>query len=417
MQKLSIETFLEIYHSIRANQIRAVLSGFGIAWGILILVVLLGTGRGFQHSVMDLFSAFAQKSIYVYGGTTSMQHENISEGKQIRFDRRFLQRLQNRFPEIEAISPEISFHLPVQSGTRHGVFKISGVEADYMQIRILQVKKGGRLFNRADVDRERNVAIIGENAANILFGNTEALGKNIQVSGLFYRVIGVLKNENLFGTQEINTIYIPFSAYLRNINSHPEFGTFGLRLVQEADSRQFEEDLRNYIANQLQFSSSDQQAVYIANIETQTSAFESLFKGLRQIIWAFGFCFLVSGVVGICNIMFVIVKERTNEIGIRKAVGATPRSIISLVLLESIIITTVSGLLGLFVGKGILMFINWLITISENDMLIKQTAFDYQTALGALIVLIVSGIIAGALPAIKASTIQPIDAIRYGNIG
>ena len=417
MQSLSIETLSEIYHSVRANKIRAVLSGFGVAWGILILVVLLGIGQGFQHSVMDIFSAFAQKSIYVYGGTTSMQHGNISEGRQVRFDRRFLQRLQHRYPEIEVISPRVSSHLQIQSGTRSGVFNLSGVEADYMQIRILRVREGGRLFNRADIARERNVAIIGENVANILFGHTEALGKDIQISGLLYKVIGVLRNDDLFGAQEINSVFIPFSTYIRNVNSQSEFTVFGLRLAQDTDSRKFEENLRNYIANQLQFSVNDRQAVFIANFETQTSAFESLFKGLRQIIWVFGFCFLVSGVAGICNTMFMIVKERTNEIGIRKAIGATPRSIISLVLLESIIITAIAGLTGLFAGKGILMFINWLITMSENEILIEQTLFDYRTALGALIVLIISGIIAGALPAIKASTIQPIDAIRYGNIG
>ncbi|GHV20717.1 hypothetical protein FACS1894174_03100 [Bacteroidia bacterium] len=133
-----IETFLEIYHSIKANKIRTVLSGFGISWGILILVVLLGTGQGFQNSVMDLFSAFAQKSVYVYGGSTSMKYENIKEGKEIRFDKKDLHYLQNRYPEIATISPEISSSMQVQSGTKTGTFKITGVEADYMQIRILR---------------------------------------------------------------------------------------------------------------------------------------------------------------------------------------------------------------------------------------------------------------------------------------
>lgn len=412
-----IETFLEIYHSIKANKIRTVLSGFGISWGILILVVLLGTGQGFQNSVMDLFSAFAQKSVYVYGGSTSMKYENIKEGKEIRFDKKDLHYLQNRYPEIATISPEISSSMQVQSGTKTGTFKIIGVEADYMQIRILQVKTGGRLFNRADINEERNVAIIGENVATILFGNTEALGKDIHVAGLFYKVVGVLKNEDLFGSYEINSVYIPFPSYLRNISNHPEFNTFCLCLTPESDSKRFEENLRNCMAHQLHFSSGDKQAVYITNFETQTSSFESLFKGLRQIIWTFGICFLISGVVGISNIMFVIVKERTNEIGIRLAVGATPRSIIHLVLLESIVITTVAGLAGIITGRGILMFINWLLTFSEKNMLLKQTSFDYRTTLVAMVILVLAGIIAGAFPAIKASTIQPIDAIRYENRG
>lgn len=136
MQTPSIETLLEIYQSIRVNKIRTILSGFGIAWGILILVVLLGASRGFQDSVLSLFSPFAQKSIYVYGGSTSMKYENIKEGREIRFNKMFLQQLQNLYPEITAISPESSSNLPAQNGDKSGTFKITGVEADYMQIRI-----------------------------------------------------------------------------------------------------------------------------------------------------------------------------------------------------------------------------------------------------------------------------------------
>ena len=417
MQTPGIETLLEIYHSMRSNKVRTILSGFGIAWGILILVVLLGAGQGFQDSVMNLFSPYAQKSIYIYGGSTSMKFENIKEGKEIRFNKTFLQQLQNLYPEMEAVSPEISSTLLAQNGDKSGTFKIVGVETDYMQIRILQVKNEGRLFNRMDVENERNVAIIGENTATVLFRKEEALGKKIQINGVFYKVIGVLKNDNLFGSYEINSIYIPFSTYMMNVNSNPEFSAFCLQLTHNTDSKKFEEKLRNYVSNKLQFSTEDKQALYIANFETQTSSFESLFKGIRQVIWGFGTCFLISGVVGVANVMFVIVKERTNEIGIRLAVGATPGSIIQLIILESIIITAVAGLIGLIAGKGILMFINWLLTFSEKNMLLKETIFDYRTAIGALFVLVIAGIISGMFPAIKASTINPIDAIRYENIG
>ena len=150
----------------------------------------------------------------------------------------------------------------------------------------------------------------------------------------------------------------------------------------------------------------------------QTSAFETLFNGIRSFIWVVGICFLISGVVGISNIMFVIVKERTNEIGIRMAVGASPRSIINLILLESIVITTIAGLIGIITGKGILMGFNWLLTFSKDDsILIKQASFDFYTAFAALVILVIAGVIAGAFPAIKASTIEPVDAIRYENRG
>jgi putative ABC transport system permease protein len=412
---LRIEIFQETFHSIKQNKLRAVLSGFGISWGILILVVLLGTGTGFQEAVMNLFSVFAQKSIYVYGGETSLKHNNIKEGKTIRFDERYLKALQRKFPEIEFISPEISSSLLVQNTTKSSVFNIIGVNPDYMQIKILQVKEDGRLFNRTDAGKERNVAIIGENVATRLFGNQTALNQQINVSGLCFRIIGILKNDNIFSAADINSVYIPYSTYLQTINCNPAFSAFCLSLTRTSDSKKFEENLHNYLAYHSGFSSGDQQALYIANFETQTSAFESLFKGLRYFIWGVGICFLISGIVGISNIMFVIIKERTNEIGIRRTVGATPQSILYLILLESIVITTASGLMGLIIGKSILLLIDWILSIIKDNTFMQHTTLNINVAFLALVILIMAGAIAGAFPAAKASTIEPIDAIRYEN--
>jgi putative ABC transport system permease protein len=366
---------------------------------------------------MNLFSVFAQKSLYVYGGRTSEKHRNIKEGQEIRFDEKYLELLKNRYPEIEAVSPETSTSSLVQNEAKNGTFRITGVNEDYMKIKILNVKEGGRLFNRVDLENERNVAIIGENTETILFGKKTALEKYVNISGIFFRVVGVLENDNIFSASEINSIYVPYSSYKKTINSDTKFNAFCLYLEQNADSKKFEEEMRNYIAHHSHFSTNDKQALYIANFETQTSAFESLFKGLRMFIWAVGICFLISGIAGISNIMFVIVKERTNEIGIRLAVGALPGSIISLVLLESVFITTISGLIGLVSGKGILMFINWLLTVTKNDTFLKQMTFDASASLIALFVLVIAGVIAGAFPAIKASTIEPVEAIRYENRG
>jgi putative ABC transport system permease protein len=417
MNFISIEALREIYFSIRQNKVRTVLSGFGVSWGILILVVLLGTGKGFQEAVMGMFSVFAQKTLYVYGNSTSQKYKNVKEGKAIRFDEPYLQSLKNRFPEIVAVSPQTSSSQLVQNGVKSGMFNIIGVNTDYMQIRILSVREDGRLFNSGDMERDRDVAIIGGNVASALFGNREALHKHIRVCGVYFRVIGVLKNDDIFSSSEINSVYIPFPSYRRAINNAAEFPVFCLYPDQATDSKRFESELRNYIAYKSGFSSADNRAVYVANLETQTSAFESLFKGIRMFIWAVGVCFLISGVVGISNIMLVVIKERTNEIGIRLAVGALPQSIIGLVLFESVVVTTASGLVGLLVGKGILLFIDRLLSMSESAMLMQKTTLDIATALMSLFVLVVAGVIAGVFPAIKASTIEPVDAIQYENRG
>lgn len=388
------------------------MSGFGVSWGILILVVMLGTGKGFEESVMNMFSAFAQKSLYVNGGSMSLPFGNNSKGTAILFDNEYFKRLRTRFPEIEALSPEVSAGTLIQNDDKSGVFSTTGINEDYLKIRILKVNDEGRIFNRADIAEERLVAIIGESVATALFGNGKVIGNPVNISGTLFTVTGVLSNDDIFGASDINSVYIPLSSYRQFVGNTDYFSGFSLSVSQATDSKQFEERLRNYIAAQSGFSVKDEQALYIANFETQTSAFEGLFTGLRKIIWIFGLCFLISGVVGVSNIMFVIVKERTREIGIRRTVGATPESIIRLILTEAVIITTLSGLAGLAVGKGILMLIDWILSFAKENMFFKQTDFELGMAVLALIVLIASGMIAGVFPALKASTIQPVEAMR-----
>ena len=243
----------------------------------------------------------------------------------------------------------------------------------------------------------------------------DIIEKYIDIKGASFEVVGVLRNDDIFSASEINTIYTPITAYRREINRDQEYNAFCLSLSKNTDSKSFENELRGYIAYQSQFDESDKQAVYIVNFETQTSQFESLFKGLRIFIWALGICFLISGIVGICNIMFVSVKERTNEIGIRLAVGASPQSIINLVLLESVILTSVSGIIGLLFGKGGLIIIDWLLSSAKDKMILEKTSLDFTVAVMALIVLIIAGIIAGMIPAINAARIEPVDAVRYEN--
>ena len=411
-----MELLREIFYSIKHNQVRAILSGFGVSWGIFILVILLGAGNGFENAVMNMFSIFAQKSIYVYGGSTAKKYGNLNEGRIIKFDSDYIDRLGKRFDEIDAISAEISGYYTIQSNQKSGNYRILGVDADYMRIKILTVNSSGRNINSSDIINSRNIAIVGKNVVNTLSSNNIELENNwIDINGVSYKVVGVLKNDNIFGASEINSVYIPITSYFKELSNDREFPSFCLSLKGDADSKIFENSLRSYIANKSEFSEDDTQALYIANFETQTSSFESLFKGVKIFIWAIGICFLISGIVGIGNIMFVAVKERTNEIGIRLAVGAMPRSIMNLVLLESIIVTSVSVVIGLLMGKFALLFIDWLLSISSNNVLLEKTILELPVAVASLIILVISGVIAGMIPAVNASRVEPVDAIRYEN--
>ena len=198
----------------------------------------------------------------------------------------------------------------IQNNQKSGNYRILGVDADYMRIKILTVNSSGRNISSSDIINSRNVAIVGENVVNTLSSNNIELENNwIDINGVSYKVVGVLKNDNIFGASEINSVYIPITSYFKELSNDREFPSFCLSLKGDADSKIFENSLRSYIANKSEFSEDDTQALYIVNFETQTSSFESLFKGVKIFIWAIGICFLISGIVGIGNIMFVAVKE------------------------------------------------------------------------------------------------------------
>lgn len=419
---LNSEILSEVYNSIRQNRARTILAGFGVAWGIFILVILLGVGEGFQSGVTSLFSAFAQKSMSIYGDYTSVKYNNIKEGQLISFDSYYLQTLRRRYGEdITAISPEAyNSEAAVKFKNKTKTTTVQGVSSDYFKINLLKYDKGGRNFNIIDEQRGRNVAVLGDQIAKELFVNEEALNQFINIDGNLYRVVGVIKGNDMFGMQKRNAIYIPYSRFLINFNKHDEFNSFSLILNNNVNTFGFEKELRDYIAYKSGFDRNDRQAVYIYNFESETSTFESLFAGLKILIWGIGICFLLSGIVGICNIMLVIVKERTNEIGIRKAVGALPKSIIRLVLTESVIITFLSGLIGLLLGMGLLFLVNIVLASMVDETktsLLTEVIFNFPATIFALVVIVISGILAGLFPAIRASKITPVNAIRYENRG
>ena len=412
------EAIREVFNSIRQNKIRTILAGFGVAWGIFILVILLGVGQGFQNGVMSMFDIFAQKSMYVYGNRTSLKYRNMKEGMEVLFDKEYLHALHKRYAAINAISPEIMQpNMGIIYKEKNTFATITGVESDYFHIKLLQPKSGGRLFNAFDIRQGRDVVIIGEGIEQTLFGKKSSLGCNVNIGGTIFKIVGVLKSDNLFSIQERNSVYIPFGSFTRNITKNAHFNSFCMMLNSRTDTRKFETELKYYIAYKSGFDIEDTQAVFIANIEAQTSSFESLFNGLKILIWGIGICFLLSGIVGICNIMLIIVKERTNEIGIRKAVGALPTTIINLVLSEAVTITMLAGVIGIILGTGVLYLIDLAVQSLADTSVMAQTSIDIPIILFAVLVLVLSGIIAGLFPAIKAAQIMPVDAIRYENRG
>lgn len=403
--------------SIRKNRVRSMMAGFGIAWGIFILIIFLGIGNGFKDGVMEMFNTYAQKSLFVYGGTVSIPTNRVNENAQILFEDVIIPQIKNRYHCIDNCSPETALRSVAISYKNRRIFThITGVNPDYFKIKNLEISSG-ETFCQLDNINRRNLAVIGDGIEQVLFEHYSGIGKHINLNGVTYEVIGIISSDNLMSVQERNAIYIPIEAYFADFKTERDVDSFCLSLDSNADVSDLEKDLRGYLAYKYGFDVYDDQALYIANIESQTKSFESLFTGLEFLIWIIGACMLLSGIISICNVMLIVVKERTNEIGIRKAVGATSNSIIHMIMTESILITTISGIFGAVLGGLIVLLADRLILPSLNTSIISSVGINLTVTVFALIILCISGIVAGLFPALKASQVAPIDAIRYENRG
>ena len=414
-----VETLREIIHSIRQNKVRTFMSGFGIMWGIFILVLLLGVGKGVEYGVQDLLKSFASKSIYVWSGETSMKYKNMQEGRQIFFDKYLLEDIRRKFPEIKGLSPRATISKNAIYGKKNYYTTVTGIAHEYWSFSNFKMIEGSRPFNVMDDKKARNVAIIGKKVATKLFLNDDPLDKLIDVGGVYYRVIGVMKNDDMVSQQAESEIFVPYPSFTRNIQDTPDISLFGFYLSDDTQISvtNFKKKIVSYLARNLRFDESDPNAVYVQALEEELDNINSIFTGISVFIWIVGACFLISGMVSVTNILFIVVKERTNEFGLRMAIGATPYHITIQVLLEALIITLASGLLGMFLGVGVLKLVNMVLAASGGMGLLKTTEIDMGIALLAVFIMVLSGIFAGTFPARKAAKIEPVAAMRYENRG
>ncbi|MDR7210561.1 ABC transporter permease [Flavobacterium piscis] len=406
----------EAFKSIKENKSRSILSSLGVIWGIFILIVLLGVGNGFKNGIFQLFNSFAKNSLWIYGGQVSETDlkKSVAE-KPIVFDVNDINILKDRFKSIESISPELNYTGNSLTSYEQNITypQIKGVLPDYFNVKIIKTDEG-RLINMLDNKEYRRIAMIGRQVADVLFPKEKPIGKSINIAGIYFTIIGVIEKGSIFTQNEQNVIYIPYNTFYDCFGQGREFNTFILSLSKKTDASNFENEIKSYLGKLKGFSAKDKKALFILNFEDQVKAFDKLFTGINVFMWFIGSCLLLSGIVGISNIMFVIVKERTFEIGIRKAVGAKQKSIIWLILSESIVITSVAGILGLLLGFLVIQLINWVLSsfFTDKDSLFTSATVDFPVIIFCLIILIFSGVLSGFLPAKKAAKIDPIEALR-----
>lgn len=398
----------EIFNSIRRHKMRTTLTALGVFWGIFMLVILLGAGQGLQNGVAHEFRDDAINSVWVRRGTTSMPYNGLPKGRRVLFNNDNYDYL-DAFEEIDALTGRYYLqggNQMVKYGKKSLSFPTVGVHPGHQVVENSIITEG-RYINERDIKEIRKVVVIGLPVRRELFGEKNAIGEMVTIGGIAYTVIGIYRDTG--GEEEMRMIYIPMSTaqkvYAGTENVHQLMFTVGDLSVEETN--QLTEEVRNDLARQLQFDPKDRRAVYIYNQAENYEELMNLFTAIRIFVWFVGLGSIVAGVIGVSNIMLIVVKDRTKEIGIRKALGATPYSIVSMILQEAVFITALAGYLGLIAGIGVIYLIREL----EVDYF-RNPQVDLSVAVAATIVLVLAGALAGLMPALQAARINPVVAMK-----
>jgi putative ABC transport system permease protein len=401
----------EIFSTIKKNKLRTFLTGFSVAWGIFMLMILLGSGNGLQKGVQKEFESSATNTIWVWSGQTSLPYKGMKPGRNIKLVNEDYDAVKRTVKGIDKSSSRSGMWgtNTLSYKKQFGTFNIMNVYPDYGEIERITIVRG-RYINQPDIDQFRKVTAISAQVEEALFKGEDPMGKYINVNGVPFKVVGIFTDENNGGDDNNRMIYLPISTAQRVFSGNNRIHTIALTVGNATveESKQIEQSVKNKMAVLHKFDPADPRAIFTWNSLEEYQKFMRLFASIRLFIWIIGFGTIIAGIVGVSNIMMIVVKDRTKEIGIRKAMGATPWSIVSLVLQESVLITSFAGYFGLVLGVVVLETVGTKI----ESKFFSQPSVDLGIALYALLLLVFSGALAGFIPARKAAAIKPIEALR-----
>jgi len=410
----SLERWQEIFETLNKNRLRTLLTALSVSSGIFILVILLGISAGIQKGVESQFEEDATNRISIWTGTTTKEFKGLNPGRYIQLKNADYNLLANTYDDyLEYRSPIF----PIWGGsvnfkTQSGNYRIEGVYPDQQFIEN-ETLVSGRFLNLSDVETASKVAIIGHQVQKDLFKSAPAIGTTIEIQGINFLVVGVYSDPG--GAREENRIFIPLTAAQKVFNGQDKLRSIAYTVKMSDDfdqavalsglvSNRMDQDLRQ----RHNVAPDDRSAVRVNNTLEEAKKIYSLIATIRGVFWFVGIGTIIAGIVGVSNIMLIVVKERTKEIGIRKALGALPWSIIAMILQEAIFVTSLAGFVGLFLGVGLLELISPMV---DSDF-IKHPQVDFNTAMTTVLLLIVAGALAGFVPARRAANIKPIIALR-----
>ncbi len=416
----SRDSWAEIIEALSSNWFRTILTAFGVLWGIFILVILLAAGNGLENGIKQSFTGMATNSMFMWAQNVSQPYKGLPKGRRYNFKLDDVQAIKDQVPGLRFVSPRNQLggfrgSNNVVRGLQTGAFNVYGDYPEITQQQPMDITSG-RFINYSDIEEKRKVAIIGSGVQTALYDpGEEVIGSYIKINGVNFMVIGTYKKNGQNGDPEENQkeIYVPFTSFSQAFNMANIVGWMAITAEDGSSITELKSQVFDVIKARHSIAPTDDRAVGNFDLYEQYNKINGLFTALNFVAYFVGILILISGVIGISNIMLIVVKERTKEIGVRRALGATPWSIRSQILLESSFLTIVSGMVGIILATGVLILVNnEMDKMDTSEMMFLNPSVDIGVVFTALMILIISGLLAGLIPAQNAIKIRPVEALR-----
>ncbi len=416
----SRDRWSEIIEALTSNWFRTVLTAFGVLWGIFILVILLAAGKGLENGVKQGFSGIATNTMFMWTQVASKPYKGMPKGRRYNFEIDDVTAIKGQVPGLRFVSPRNQLGgfggaNNVVRGLNTGAFNVYGDYPEIIQQEPMDITSG-RFLNYSDINEKRKVAIIGEGVKTALYEiGEDPLGTYIKINGVNFMVIGTYKKKSQGGDAEEGQkqIYVPFTAFSQAFNRGNEVGWMAITAKDGNSITNLKNDIIEIVKSRHTIHPEDDRAVGNFDLYQEYSKVNGLFVALKAVAYFVGVLVLLSGIIGISNIMLIVVKERTNEIGVRRALGATPWSIRGQILMESIFLTIISGMAGIILATGVIWLVNLQLSqMDTSEMMFLNPSVNLGVVMVALSILIISGLLAGLIPAQQAIKVKPVDALR-----
>jgi len=409
------DSWQEILNTIQKHKLRTALTALGVFWGIFMLIFVLGMGTGLENGAFRNFGDRAKNILIVWPSRTTKPYQGLQPGRRPEFRLEDIRAIQQNIPEVEDIAPRLSMNsTPVYYKDIGDQYEIRGELPAMIKVEALQVHKG-RYLNSRDIEENRKVAVVGKRTAEVLFGEEECIGQFIRISGVEFRVVGTFGPLQVkpWTESDLEAVVIPLTAMYRTFGTGERVDYFVCSAAPNVSVSKLEPKVQALLKRRHRVAPDDPRGIGGFNLEEEYQSVVNVFAGIKAFLWFVGIGTLLAGIVGVSNIMLITVKERTKEIGIRKALGATPGSIISMVLTESVLITSVSGYIGLIAGTFIIGAINYIMVANNIEVdNFYNPQVNLTVGLSAVALLITAGLIAGLIPARHAARVNPVVALK-----